>query len=131
MSFSHDLKRDFRKHIVDIGIGAAGFLYKSMLAAVQNEATENQGAMPTTYEDLNDKDAMWRDYSTAIISQALANPLFVKHASSTQLAIFTDYLREATSANNYRHTVELYFCRLAAKSLVRVRGSNKGGLPAR
>lgn len=80
--------------------------YKEMLAAVSQEATNNK---PVVDEKLiyseNDK-LIVGDLSTGVLTQALANPLFVIHAGDGNLKILEKYLADSTRVGSYRRALE-------------------------
>jgi hypothetical protein len=119
------LTSELPKELLDVGISACGFFlalwihsridqrseegtYRSILAAVKMEAGENIVVYRESYCKYFDQDGgiILRDFSLIVITQSLANPLFVKHLSRTQIDWLGEYLRVLTMCNNYRRATE-------------------------
>ncbi|WP_372528732.1 hypothetical protein [Piscinibacter sp.] len=77
-------------------------VFASTLNAIKGEATSNETVRHESFLPLYKDGLVLRDFSTTIASQALANPAFVKHASTVHLQALSEYVRELSLANAYR-----------------------------
>jgi hypothetical protein len=118
------LKKDVSKKTGEIVVSAAGFLlalainalvahhkdqgtYESMLKAVKAEAKSNEAVLEKSYGDFYFTGGIvLKDFSVAVISQSLANPLFVEHLKGEDLELLNQYMRTLTLANSYRRAAE-------------------------
>jgi len=81
-------------------------IFRFTLNAIRTEAKSNQidyleGFMPH-YEDA----IVLRRFGMTTVSRALADPLFVKHATPHQIDVLTEYLRRISLSNSYRDMAE-------------------------
>jgi hypothetical protein len=81
-------------------------VFASTLNAIKGEATSNETVRHESFLPLYKDGLVLRDFSTTIASQALANPAFVKHASTVHLQALSEYVRELSLANAYRSKAE-------------------------
>jgi hypothetical protein len=80
--------------------------FATILSAVRAEANSNEVAFRESFLRLYKDGLVLREFGTTAVSQALANPLFVKHASAIQLEALAQYLRNISLANTYRAKAE-------------------------
>lgn len=81
--------------------------YLATLAAVQSESASNKVALDESFVPLHLEGIVLREFSVVLVSQALSNPSFVKHASVEQVQTLSEYVRNLTLANAYRSKIEL------------------------
>ena len=97
--------------------------FATILTAVRAEASSNQIALRESFLPLYEEGLVLREFGTTAVSQALANTLFVKHASATQLETLAQYLRNISLANSYRakaetiRSSESYFTKSSERSI--------------
>jgi hypothetical protein len=80
--------------------------FLTTLAAIKSEAASNGVALKESFVPLYMEGIVLREFSTGLATQALSNPAFIKHASTAQLQVLTQYVRDLTLANAYRSKVE-------------------------
>jgi hypothetical protein len=76
------------------------------LTAVQAEANSNDIVLHQSFLPLYESGIVLREFGTAVVTQALADPVFVKHATAAEIATLAAYFRNVSLANTYRAKVE-------------------------
>ena len=81
--------------------------FKSMLKAVKAELNSNITVINTSYAQFFDKESIiLKDFSTIVVSQALANPLFISRLKEEDMKTLSQYQRNLELANSYRRAYE-------------------------
>lgn len=78
----------------------------TVLSAVQAEAKSNEIVLRESFLPLYENGLVLREFGTTTVSQALSNPLFVKHTTASQLETLAQYLRNIALSNAYRAKAE-------------------------
>jgi len=117
------IKGEAPKALLGVIISALGFLlalgingwlerrteretYKSMITAIRYEATANKNVLDTSYRKFFPDGLVIKEFSYSTITQAFANPIFIKYANSRDVETINAYVRDLTLANGYRRYVE-------------------------
>lgn len=117
------LRRAVSKRLLDVFIGAIGFLaallinslisesndlgaYRSIMNAIHVEARLNRDIATYTLTNASGSIAS-REFSDTVTLQALANPVFVQYIARAQLSELGRYTGFISSANTFRHTNEM------------------------
>jgi hypothetical protein len=95
------------------------------LRAIQAEAKSNVIDFNESFTRYFRKEIVLRKFGTTTVSTALADSLFVKHATAFQLETITEYLRNISLSNSYREMAEklrfndAYFSNKSERSIKR------------
>ena len=113
------------KTIVGFGTSTLGFLvallvnsyvdllrdkraYRSMLGAIKAEAGNNKVIHKDSFMEFYRDGLVVREFFLEVAAQCCANPLFIKHAKSSEIEILNAYLRNIKLANGYRAKAEYF-----------------------
>jgi hypothetical protein len=80
--------------------------FATILEAVRAEARSNEVVLHKSFLDRYEEGIVFREFWTSVVSSALTNPLFIKHAPQQALDSLMDYLRDISLANTYRAKAE-------------------------
>ena len=80
--------------------------FSTTLSAIRAEANSNEIAFRESFQPFFRDGLVLREFGTTLVAQALANPLFVKHATAKQLEVIAEYLRNLSLSNAYRAKAE-------------------------
>jgi hypothetical protein len=123
MSIIGYLRKERYKMAVDIAVTATGFLlallvnsavddwkeksaYDSLVIAIKAEAASNEVIYTNSFQFALNGGVVFRGFSTTAANIGLSNIAFLNHASSNQVAILSEYLRDLTLSNLYREKSE-------------------------
>ena len=80
--------------------------YRAMLRSVASEASSNKVVLVEGFLKFYATGAVLRDFSTAVVTQCVGNPLFVTYSKPRHLEAIYCYLRNVHLANAYREKAE-------------------------
>lgn len=80
--------------------------FAATLDAVKSETRSNDIILRESFLPMYKDGLVLREFSIVAVSQALTNPLFVKHATANQLETLGRYLRHVSLSNAYRAKAE-------------------------
>ena len=80
--------------------------FRTILEAIRAEAQSNETVLKGSFLDKYKDGVVFREFWTSTVSDALTNPLFVKHAPAGHLDVLMHYLRDISLANTYRAKAE-------------------------
>lgn len=81
-------------------------IYRTLLNAVRTEAKYNRVILEESFLPLYAEGVVLREFSLNSASQNLANPLFIKHASTQVVEELGRYICDLSLANAYRARAE-------------------------
>ncbi len=80
--------------------------YYSVRNAVAVEAKSNERVLHDSFDKYFDQGLVLQEFTTAVASQALSSPAFVKNSTSDEIAELSKYVRNLALANRYRERAE-------------------------
>jgi hypothetical protein len=80
--------------------------YYSLQNAIRVEAQSNERVLHDSFDKYFDGGLVLQEFNTAVVSQALSSPTFLKNSTKDEIAGLSSYVRNLTLANRYRERSE-------------------------